>query len=92
MIKRYIKDSGPAKTGPKARIGRVSMAISILLSAFLFSPGVVQGQSITIAGDADQGDQGRWMKAKVEEFSKQTGINVRYIGRPLAPPAAGLQA
>ncbi|MBV8279688.1 MAG: ABC transporter substrate-binding protein, partial [Verrucomicrobia bacterium] len=60
------------------------MVILILLSAYLFSPGAVRSQSITIAGDADQGDQGPWMKAKVEEFSKQTGINVRYIGRPLS--------
>ena len=84
MIKRYIKENGPAKSGPKARIGRVFMAVSILLSAFVFTPGVARSQSITIAGDADQGEQGRWMKAKIEEFSKQTGIKVRYIGRPLS--------
>jgi trehalose/maltose transport system substrate-binding protein len=84
MIKGYIKENGPAKSGPKAGIGRVFMAVSILLSAFVFTPGVVRSQSITIAGDADQGEQGRWMKAKIDEFSKQTGINVRYIGRPLS--------
>ena len=84
MIKRYIKENGLAKSGPKARIGRVFMAVSILLSAFVCTPGVARSQSITIAGDADQGEQGRWMKAKIEEFSKQTGIKVRYIGRPLS--------
>jgi trehalose/maltose transport system substrate-binding protein len=84
MIKRHIKENGPAKSGPQASIGRVFTAVSVLLSAFAFTPGVARSQSITIAGDADQGEQGRWMKAKVEEFSKQTGINIRYIGRPLS--------
>jgi hypothetical protein len=83
MIRKYIKENGSANSGPKTRIGRVFIAVSILLSAVVITPGVVRSQSITIAGDADQGDQGRWMKAKVEEFSKQTGINVCYIGRPL---------
>jgi len=40
---------------------------------------IVRSQTITFAGDADQGDQGRWAKAKVEQWSKETGIPVRYI-------------
>ena len=84
MIKQQVIEEGSGKSGPKAGVGRALMALSILLSAFVFTPGVVRSQSITIAGDADQGDQGRWMKAKVEEFSKETGIDVRYIGRPLS--------
>ena len=79
-----MKENGPAKPWPKARIGRVFVTVSMILSALVFTPGVLRSQTITIAGDADQGDQGRWMKAKVEEFSKETGIKVRYIGRPLS--------
>ena len=84
MIKRHIIEHGPARSGPKVAIGRAFIAVSILLSAFVFAPGVVRSQTITFAGDADQGDQGRWAKAKVEQWSKETGIPVRYIGRPLS--------
>ena len=84
MIKRHIIKEGPEKSGPKVGIGPALMAFSILLSAFVFAPDVVRSQTITFAGDADQGDQGRWMKSKVEQWSKETGIPVRYIGRPLS--------
>ena len=84
MIKRHIIKEGPEKSGPKVGIGPALMAFSILLSAFVFAPDVVLSQTITFAGDADQGDQGRWMKSKVEQWSKETGIPVRYIGRPLS--------
>jgi len=60
------------------------MAVSILLLTSVFTPGVVRSQTITFAGDADQGDAGRWMKSKVEQWSKETGIPVRYFGRPLS--------
>ena len=59
------------------------MALSLLLLVFVFRPGVAQGQTITFAGDADQGEGGRWMRSKVEQFSKETGIKVNYIARPL---------
>jgi hypothetical protein len=65
MIKRHIIKEGPEKSGPKVGIGPALMAFSILLSAFVFAPDVVRSQTITFAGDADQGDQGRWMKSKV---------------------------
>ena len=84
MIKQHIIEEGPAKSGPKTGIGRALMAVSILLLVFVSIPGVVRSQTITFAGDADQGDQGRWMKSKVEQWSKETGIPVRYIGRPLS--------
>jgi len=84
MIKRYIIEEGPAKSGPKAGIGRALMAVSILLSASVFTPGVVRSQTITFAGDADQGEGGRWMRSKVEQWSKETGIPVHYNARPVS--------
>jgi hypothetical protein len=45
---------------------------------------VVRGQTITFAGDADQGEGGRWMRSKVEQFSKETGIQVKYLARPVS--------
>src|SRR6266478_8344086 len=84
MIKRHIIEEGPAKCGPRKRMGRALMAVSILLLASVFTTGVVRSQTITFAGDADQGDGGRWMKSKAEQWSKETGIPVRYIGRPLS--------
>jgi trehalose/maltose transport system substrate-binding protein len=59
------------------------MAVSILLSASVFTPGVVRSQTITFAGDAEQGEGGRWMRTKVEQWSKETGIPVKYIARPV---------
>jgi ABC-type glycerol-3-phosphate transport system substrate-binding protein len=84
MIKRHNIVEGPAKSGPKGGIGRALMAVAILVLASVFTPGVVLSQTITFAGDADQGEGGRWMRSKVEQWSKETGIPVRYIGRPLS--------
>ena len=84
MIKQQVIEEGSGKSGPKAGIGHALMAVSILVLASVFTPGVVRSQTITFAGDADQGDAGRWTKAKVEQWSKETGIPVRYIGRPLS--------
>ena len=66
------------------RIGRAGQALMILLSAALFGAGVVRGQTITFAGDPDQGEGGRWMRSRVEQFSKETGIEVKYIARPVS--------
>jgi trehalose/maltose transport system substrate-binding protein len=84
MIKRHIIKDGPGKSGPKAGVGRALMAVSILLLAFVFVPDVVRSQTITFAGEADQGEGGRWMRSKVEQFSRETGIPVRYITRPVS--------
>jgi ABC-type glycerol-3-phosphate transport system substrate-binding protein len=69
MIKRYVRE-GSGKTGPKMRIGRAVMALTISLFASFFASDVVHSQTITFAGDADQGEGGRWMRSKVEQFSK----------------------
>ena len=82
MVKRYVREI-PGNTGQKMRIGRALMAFTILLFASLFGSGVVRAQTITFAGDADQGEGGRWMRSKVEQFSKETGIPVHYIARPV---------
>jgi hypothetical protein len=66
MIKRHIIKEGPEKSGPKVGIGPALMAFSILLSAFVFAPDVVRSQTITFAGDADQGDQGRFFSRIVQ--------------------------
>lgn len=65
------------------RIARAGQALVILLFAALCGAGVVRGQTITFGGDADQGEGGRWMRSRVEQFSKETGIKVNYIARPL---------
>jgi trehalose/maltose transport system substrate-binding protein len=83
MIKRYVKE-GSGKTGARMRIGRAVQALMILLSAAVFGAGVVRGQTITFAGDPDQGEGGRWMRSRVEQFSKETGIQVHYIARPVS--------
>jgi hypothetical protein len=83
MIKRYVKE-GSGKTGPKMRIGRAVMALTILSSVSLFGSGVVRSQTITFAGDADQGEGGHWMRSKVEQFAKETGIEVHYVARPVS--------
>jgi ABC-type glycerol-3-phosphate transport system substrate-binding protein len=83
MIKRYVRE-GSGRTGPKMRIGRAVMALTILLFVSFFGSGVVRAQTITFAGDADQGEGGRWMRSKVEQFSKETGIEVHYIARPVS--------
>ena len=83
MIKRYVRE-GSGRTGPKMRIGSAVMALAILLCVSFFGLGVVRGQSITFAGDADQGEGGRWMRSKVEQFAKETGIQVHYIARPVS--------
>ena len=59
------------------------MALSLLLLVFVFRPSVAQSQTITFAGDADQGEGGRWMRSKVEQWSRETGIKVNYIARPV---------
>ena len=84
MIKQHIIEEGPAKSGPKAGIRRALMAISFGMLACVFTPGVVRSQTTTFAGDADQGEGGRWMKSKVEQWSRETGIPVNYITRPLS--------
>jgi hypothetical protein len=83
MIKRYVKE-GFGKTGTRMRIGRAVQALTFLLSAALFGSGVVRGQTITFAGAPDQGEGGRWMRSRVEQFSKETGIKVNYIARPVS--------
>jgi hypothetical protein len=83
MIKRYI-NQGFGKTGTRTRIARAVQALTILLSATVLGAGVARGQTITFAGDADQGEGGRWMRSKVEQFSKETGIQVKYIARPVS--------
>jgi len=60
------------------------MAVAILVLASVFTPGVVRSQTITFAGDADQGEGGRWMRSKVEQWSKETGIPVHYNARPVS--------
>ena len=82
MFKRYVKD-GSGKTGPKLRIRRALMALAILSSVSLLGSSVVRSQTITFAGDADQGEGGRWMRSRVEEFAKETGIQVHYLSRPV---------
>ena len=82
MIKRYVTN-GPWKPGPKVRLGRVMMTLIILFFVSLFGSAVVRGQTITFAGDADQGEGGRWMRSKCEQFAKETGIKVNYIARPV---------
>jgi hypothetical protein len=67
MIKGHIVEEGPAQSGLKRGIERALMAVSILLSASVFAPGAVRSQTITFAGDADQGENGRWMRVKAEE-------------------------
>ena len=83
MNKRYVKE-GFGKTGTSMRIGGAVQALTILLSAALFGSGVVRGQTITFAGDADQVEGGRWMRSRVEQFSKETGIEVKYSARPVS--------
>ena len=83
MLNRHIIKESPAQVGAQVRIGRALMALSLLLLVFVFRPGVAQGQTITFAGDADQGEGGRWMRSKVEQWSRETGIKVNYIARPL---------
>ncbi len=72
------------KPGLRTRIGRAWVAASILSLTWVFVPGMVRSQTITFAGDADQGEGGRWMKSKVEEWSRETGVPTRYITRPLS--------
>ena len=72
------------KPGLRTRIGRAWVAASILSLTWVFVPGMARSQTITFAGDADQGEGGRWMKSKVEEWSRETGIPARYITRPLS--------
>jgi trehalose/maltose transport system substrate-binding protein len=83
MIKRQIREESPVQSGLKTGIRRALMAASILLAASVFTPGVVRSQTITFAGDADQGEGGRWMRAKVEQWSKETGVPVKYLARPV---------
>jgi len=59
------------------------MTLIILFFVSLFGSAVVRGQTITFAGDADQGEGGRWMRSKCEQFAKETGIKVNYIARPV---------
>jgi trehalose/maltose transport system substrate-binding protein len=83
MIKRYVKE-GSGNTGMRMRIGPAVLALAILLSAALFGLGVVRGQTITFAGDPDQGEGGRWMRKRVEQFAKESEIQVHYIARPVS--------
>jgi trehalose/maltose transport system substrate-binding protein len=83
MIKRYI-NQGLGKTGTRTRIARAVQALTALLSATVLGAGVARGQTITFAGDADQGEGGRRMRSKVEQFSKETGMQVKYIARPVS--------
>ncbi len=83
MLNRHIIKESPAQVGAQVRIGRALMALSLLLLVFVFRPSVAQGQTITFAGDADQGEGGRWMRSKVEQWSRETGIKVNYIARPV---------
>jgi hypothetical protein len=48
----------------------------------IFSVHLGQSQTVTFAGDGNQGNSGRWMQSKVEQFSKETGIPVQYVARP----------
>ena len=48
----------------------------------IFSAHLGQSQTVTFAGDGNQGNSGRWMQSKVEQFSKETGIPVQYVARP----------
>jgi trehalose/maltose transport system substrate-binding protein len=82
MIKRKVVEESPAKSGRGNGIGRALMAVSIVIIASVFTPAVVRSQTITFAGEADQGEGGRWMKKKVMEWSKETGTPVNYLTRP----------
>src|ERR1700756_4754393 len=83
MIKRYIR-KGSGRTGSKVGIRSVIRALTILLSVSFLGLGVMHGQTITFAGDADRGEGGRWMRSKCEQFTKETGIQVHYIARPVS--------
>jgi trehalose/maltose transport system substrate-binding protein len=60
------------------------MPVPILLLVLLFIPGVVRSQTVTFTGETDQVESGRWTRSKVEQWSRETGIPVRYITRPVS--------
>jgi trehalose/maltose transport system substrate-binding protein len=71
-----------ATGGRKQEIGGTLMPFPILLLVLLFVPGLVRSQTVTFTGETDQVESGRWTKSKVEQWSRETGIPVRYITRP----------
>jgi len=83
MIKRYIR-KGSGRAGPNDGIRCAIRALTILLVVSFLGLGVVHGQTITLAGDSDRGEGGRWMRSKCEQFTKETGIQVHYIARPVS--------
>ena len=58
-----------------------SLTFILTLASILLSP-AAHGQTLSFAGDGNQGESGRWMQSRVEQFSKETGIPVQYVARP----------
>jgi trehalose/maltose transport system substrate-binding protein len=40
------------------------------------------GVTITLAGEADAGEGGKWIRARAQEWAKMTGNRLEYVSRP----------
>lgn len=83
MIKQSVVRAGSIASLLNVVRGHSLLLSSTIALASTFAFQSARSQTITFAGDADQGVGGRWMRSKVEQFGKETGIQVRYITRPV---------